>query len=122
MAELERAVYVQRLDPEKREEYVEAHENVPEAVTDAMERGDVERFDLYLFEDVAICIVDAPDVDAYFEETEGDPELEEWERYTGRFKRSGVDVDAEEGDQIPFAERIWSFEGDGDAGGGAGSD
>ena len=38
MAETERAVYVQRLAPDQREAYVDAHDDVPEGVTDAMER------------------------------------------------------------------------------------
>jgi L-rhamnose mutarotase len=105
----ERAVYVQRLDPEKREAYVEAHEDVPEAVTDAMERGGVTEFDLYVREDVAVCILECEDLDAYFEALDGDEAVAEWERYTGQFKQEGVDAEADPEEGIPFMERVWNF-------------
>lgn len=108
--ETERAVYVQRLDPDRREEYVAAHEDVPEAVTDAMERGGVTEFDLFVREDVAVCILEARDLDAYLDELDGDEEVAEWERFTGQFKREGVDADADPESGIPFMERIWHFE------------
>ena len=112
MSDTERVVYVQRLDPEQREAYVEAHEDVPDAVTDAMERGGVESFDLYVRDDVAVCIVECQDIDAYLDAVDGDEDVAEWERYTDQFKRSGVDADADPAEGIPFAERIWHFESD----------
>ena len=50
----ERAVYVQRIDPEHKEAYVEAHQDVPEGVTDAMERG-VESYDLVGANEERLC-------------------------------------------------------------------
>jgi L-rhamnose mutarotase len=110
----ERAVYVQRIDPDRREEYVEAHDDVPDAVTDAMERGGVSSFDLYLRDDIAVCILEAADVDAYLDAVDGDEEVAEWERYTGQFKQEGVDADADPEAGIPFMDRIWSFRPDDD--------
>lgn len=108
----ERAVYVQRLDPDQREAYVEAHDDVPEAVTDAMERGGVEEFELYVRDDVAVCILECADLEAYLDAVDGDEDVAEWERYTGQFKQSGVDADADPEEGIPFMERVWRFSPD----------
>jgi L-rhamnose mutarotase len=112
--ETERAVYVQRLDPDQREAYIAAHDDVPEGVTDAMARGGVTAFDLFVRDDIAVCLLEAEDVDAYLEEVTGDPDVEEWERYVAQFKREGVDVDADPDEQIPFMERVWQFRPDTD--------
>lgn len=112
MADTERAVYVQRLDPDQREAYVNAHDSVPEGVTDAMERGEVEAFELYVRDDIAVCILECPDIEAYLEAVNGDEAVADWERYTGQFKQSGVDADADPEDGIPFMERVWRFEPD----------
>ncbi|MCG1007560.1 L-rhamnose mutarotase [Halorubrum lacusprofundi] len=112
MADNERAVYVQRLAPDQREAYVEAHDDVPEGVTDAMERGGVKKFELYVREDIAVCILECADIEAYLEAVDGDEAVDDWERYTGRFKQSGVDADADPKDGIPFMERVWRFEPD----------
>ena len=105
----ERAVYVQRIDPEHRQAYIDAHDDVPQGVTEAMERGTVTSFDLYVRDDVAVCILEAEDVDAYVEVVTDNPEVEEWERRVAQFKREGVDVDAPEEEQIPIKDRIRSF-------------
>jgi L-rhamnose mutarotase len=110
MSETERAVYIQRLDPDQRQEYVDAHDDVPAAVTDAMERGGVEEFELYLRDDIAVCILECEDLDAYLEAVDGDEEVAEWERYTGQFKREGVDADVDPESGIPFMDCIWRFE------------
>lgn len=106
----ERIVYVQRIDPDRRRDYVEAHDEVPDGVTAAMERGGVEQFELYVRDDVAVCVAEIEDREAYLEAVTGDPAVEAWERHVAQFKREGVDVDAPEDEQIPFMERIWSFE------------
>ena len=105
--ETDRAVYIQRIDPDQHEEYLEAHEDVPEGVTEAMRRGGATELELYLRDDIAICVLECDDLDAYLETVDGDEAVEEWERFTGQFKREGVDIDAEE--PIPFMERIWSL-------------
>ena len=107
-SDTERAVYIQRIDPEHRDDYLEAHEDVPEGVSDAMRRGGVTEFELYVRDDLAVCILEAADIDAYFEEIDGDEAVEEWERYTAEFKREGVDVDDED-EPIPFMDRIWTL-------------
>lgn len=109
-AELERAVYVQRLDPDQREAYVKAHEDVPDAVTDAMERGGVMEFELYVRDDIAVCILECVDLDTYFGAVDGDEEVAEWERYTGQFKKEGVDAEVDSESGIPFMECIWRFD------------
>ncbi|WP_247004385.1 L-rhamnose mutarotase [Halosolutus gelatinilyticus] len=108
--ELERAVYVQRIDSDRTGEYVAAHEDVPDGVTDAMERAGVEEFQLFVRDDIAVCVLECPDVDAYDEVMATDPAVEEWERHVAQFKRDGVDADAAAGEQIPYMEEIWSFE------------
>jgi len=110
--ETERAVYVQRLDPDQTDEYINAHDDVPAAVTDAMERGGVENFELYVRDDIVVCILECPELDAYLDAVDGDEEVAEWERYTGQFKREGVDADADPEAGIPFMERVWRFESD----------
>ena len=106
--ERERAVYIQRIDPEHKGEYVDAHDDVPAGVVDAMERGGVTEFELYVRDDLAVCILEAEDVDAYLETVDGDEAVEEWERHVAQFKREGVDVDDED-EPIPFMERIWTL-------------
>ncbi|WP_415381995.1 L-rhamnose mutarotase [Halosimplex sp. TS25] len=105
----ERAVYVQRLDPDERDAYVDAHDDVPEGVTDAMDRGGVTDFELYVRGDLAVCILECEDLDAYLDAVDGDDAVAEWEAYTGQFKRAGVDPDADPDEGIPFMERVWSF-------------
>ena len=106
----ERHVYVQHLDPDRVEEYREAHETVPEEVRAAMDRGGVERFDLYLRGTVAVCILECVDRDAYLDAVDGDPAVEAWERRVAEYKREGVDPEAAPAEGIPFAEPVWSFE------------
>ncbi|MEY7851777.1 L-rhamnose mutarotase [Natrarchaeobius sp. A-rgal3] len=108
--DLERAVYLQRIDPDRRDEYVAAHDDVPDGVTDAMERAGVERFDLYVRDDIAVCILEAEDISAYDEVMADDPAVAEWERHVAQFKTEGVDVDADSDEQIPYMEELWSFE------------
>lgn len=105
----ERAVYVQHIDPDQKQEYIDAHDDVPRGVTDAMERGTVTDFELYVRDEIAVCILEAEDLDAYLDEATGDPEVDAWERRVAQFKREGVDVDAPADEQIPFMDRIWSF-------------
>lgn len=112
MADTERAVYVQRLDPDQHEAYVTAHDDVPDGVTDAMERGGVEEFELYVRDDIAVCILDCADLEAYLDAVDGDKAVADWERYTGQFKQSGVDADADPEAGIPFMEQVWRFEPD----------
>jgi len=112
MSDTDRAVYVQRLAPNQREAYVEAHDNVPEGVTNAMERGGIEKFELYLRDDIAVCILECANLEDYLDAVDGDDAIIDWERYTGQFKQAGVDADADPGAGIPFMERVWQFEPD----------
>lgn len=105
----ERAVYLQRIDPERRGEYVEAHEDVPDGVVEAMDRGGVTDFELYVRDDIAVCVLECEDVDAYLDAVDGDEAVAEWEAYTGQFKRDGVDPDADPDEGIPFMEKIWEY-------------
>lgn len=107
--ETNRAVYIQRIDAEHKQDYVNAHDDVPEGVTEAMERGTVTAFDLYVRDDIAVCILEASDLDTYLKAVTDDPEVEKWERRVAQFKEEGVDVDAPVDEQIPFMEKVWSF-------------
>lgn len=110
----ERAAFVQYLDPDRVDDYVAAHEEVPEAVTETMEAADVHWFDLYVRDDVAVCVMEVEDADRYTEvygEAMAENEaIEEWERLTAEFKREGIDVEGESDGQIPWMERVWTFE------------
>lgn len=110
-SDTERAVYIQRIDPEQREEYLEAHNNVPDGVSQAMKRGGVTEFELYVRDDLAVCILEAQDIDAYLESIDGDESVEEWERYVAQFKHEGVNVDDDD-EPIPFMECIWTLSDD----------
>lgn len=107
-ADLERVVFLNRLDPNKVQQYVDLHREVPEHVTETMERAGVEEFQVYVRDDIAVCVLAVHDVDEYLDVYVGDPEIEEWERRVNDYKREGIDVDAE-GEQVPFMEQIWSF-------------
>lgn len=108
-AETERAVYIQQIDPDQREAYIKAHDEVPAGVTEAMTRASVTDFELYIRDDIAVCVLEAEDVSAYIDSVASNESIEEWERYVAQFKREGVDVDSTPDEQIPFMERIWSF-------------
>lgn len=106
--ETERAVYVQRINPDRKDEYLDAHDDVPSGVTNAMKRGGVTNFELFVRDDIAVCILEAKDLETYNEVMAADPDVEEWERYVAQFKTEGVDVDADE--PIPYMTEVWSFE------------
>ena len=107
-SETDRAVYLQRIDPAHRDAYLNAHENVPEGVSKAMRDGTVKSFDLYIRDNIAVCILEAEDLDRYFDSIEGNKTVDEWERYVGAFKQSGVDVDNAD-EPIPLMEHVWSL-------------
>ena len=107
--ELETVAMFQRLDPDRVDEYLEAHEDVPGAVPAAMERGGVHSFRLFVEDDVSVGIIEVEDFDAFNEEYLADEECQDWEEYVADFKRSGVDVD--EGD-MPLMDEVWTFERD----------
>jgi len=106
--ELERVVFLNKLDPDAVDEYVDLHRDVPEHVTAAMERAGVADFRVYVRDDTAICVMEVRDVEEYLEVYVGDPEVEEWERRVNEYKREGIDVDGD-GEQVPFMDEIWSF-------------
>lgn len=110
--DLERAVYIQHIDPEYKQEYIDAHDDVPDEVTEAMVEGTAKSFDLYIRENTAVAIVEAEDLDTYVNAVTDNPAVEEWERHVAQFKQYGVDVDAPQDKQIPFMERIWTLSTD----------
>jgi L-rhamnose mutarotase len=89
---------------------VEAHDDVPEGVVDAMHRGGVESFELFLRDEISVCVMEVEDLDAYVEAVADDPAVEEWERHVADFKQDGVDVDADPDEQLPLMESIWTLE------------
>jgi len=105
-ADTERVVVLQRLKPDAVDEYVSAHEDVPDSVVSAMEKGSVDEYELYVHDDVAVGIMEVADL-AEFEAVYGsDPDNRAWEERVGEFKRSGVDPDDTE---MPVMERVWSL-------------
>ncbi|QGA82216.1 L-rhamnose mutarotase [Halomicrobium sp. LC1Hm] len=108
-SDTETVVVMQRLDPDRVDEYVESHEHVPAAVTRAMEAGGVEEFRLFVEDDVAVCVVEAESFEAYQERYESDEACLEWEAHVDQFKRSGVDPETGE---MPTMDEIWSFTSD----------
>ena len=105
-ADLERVVVVQRLKADAVDEYVEAHDDVPDSVVEAMTEGGVEEYELYVHDDVAVGIMDVRDLDEFEAVYGRDPDNQAWEDRVGEFKRSGVDPDEME---MPVAERIWAL-------------
>lgn len=104
--DLERVVLLQRLKPDAVDEYVAAHDDVPDSVVEAMQKGGVEGYELYVHDDIAVSVMDVRDLEEFEAVYESDPDNREWEERVGEFKRSGVDADDME---MPVMERIWSL-------------
>ena len=104
-----RAAFLQRIDPDKVEGYRELHEDVPEFVTDAMERAGVHDFRLFLRDEIAICVLDVEDPETYVEVMSADENMDEWERRANEYKDEGIDVDSAEEQQMPWMDEIWRF-------------
>jgi L-rhamnose mutarotase len=107
--DFERVAMIQRLKPDRVDDYLEAHEDVPGAVSEAMERGGVRQFQLFVQGDLSIGYFEVEDLEEFNEEYMNDPRCQEWEERVGEFKQSGVDVD--EG-SMPTMDHVWSFEAD----------
>lgn len=107
--DLERVVMLQRLEPDAVDDYIEAHDDVPDSVIDAMDEADVAEYELYVHDDVAVGIMEAPDLERFEEVYGRDPRNEEWERRVAEFKRSGVDPDEME---MPVMDQIWALSDD----------
>lgn len=105
--DLEQVAMIQRLDPERADDYVEAHDDVPDPVVERMTESGVERFLLFVEDGLSIGILEVEDFDRFVEEYSADPDCQEWEDRVGEFKRSGVDTD--EG-AIPTMDLVWSLE------------
>jgi L-rhamnose mutarotase len=108
--DVERVAMIQYLDSDRVDDYLEAHEDVPDAVADAMDRGGVYTYELFVHDDVSVGYAEIEDFDAFVEEYTADEECQEWERRVAEFKRSGVDVDESE---VPLMDHVWSLDDDG---------
>lgn len=104
---LDRVVMVQRLKSTAVDEYVAAHDDVPESVVEAMEEGGVAEYELYVHDDIAVGIMEVEDLTEFEDVYGNDPDNQAWEERVGEFKRSGVDPDEME---MPVMERIWSLD------------
>jgi L-rhamnose mutarotase len=104
--DLERVVVLQRLKQDAINDYVAAHDDVPDSVADAMNEGGVDEYELYVYEDIAVGIMDVRDLDEFEDVYAADPDNQAWEERVGEFKRSGVEPDEME---MPVMERIWSL-------------
>ena len=105
----ERVAFLQRIDPEKVDGYRELHENVPDFVTDAMERAGVHDFRLFLRDEIAICFLEVEDHETYVEVMSADENIDEWERRANEFKDEGIDIESDEEQHIPWMDEIWRF-------------
>jgi len=95
---------MQRLDPDQTAEYVAAHDDVLEALTDAMERGDLRTLEPYIRDDVVVCIERA-DPGTWLNTVDGDEKVAEWKRYTSQFNCESLGVNAVLEAGIPFMHR-----------------
>lgn len=105
----EQVVILQRIKPEMTDEYVDAHDDVPQSVIDAMIEGGVHEYRLYLRDEIAVGVVEVEDMEEFQERYESDPENEEWEAFVEQFKTDGIDPDDME---MPVMEEIWSLRED----------
>lgn len=106
---LEHVAMLQRLDPDHVDDYVEAHQDVPETVTEVMAANGVHRFRLWVRDEITVGYIEIEDWDAFTERYMADPDCVAWEERVGAFKRSGVDVETGE---LPIMDEVWSFEPD----------
>ncbi|MFB6119631.1 MAG: L-rhamnose mutarotase [Halobacteriaceae archaeon] len=106
-----RVAFLQRLKPDRVDDYVEAHQDVPTAVTDTMADADVEWFDVFVRDEIAVCVLSVADperfADTYERAMAENETIADWERLNNGFKREGMD-----GDGIPWMERVWTAEFD----------
>lgn len=106
---LEQIVILQRIKPELSDDYIKAHDDVPQSVIDAMVEGGVHEYRLYLRDEIAVGVVEVEDMDKFQERYENDPANQEWEAHVEQFKREGIDP----GDmEMPVMEEIWSLSED----------
>lgn len=105
--DLDRVAMIQHLKSDRVDDYVEAHEDVPDPVVNQMVESGVERFLLFVEDDVSIGYIEAEDIEQYVEEYSDNPDCEEWEATVAEFKESGVETDDAE---IPTMDQIWSLE------------
>jgi len=104
--ELDRLVLVQELDPERVDDYLEAHEDVPSRVVEVMEETGVREFRLFVGEELSIGYIVAEDIERFQEVYNEEPECLAWEERVANFKRSGVDPETGE---FPMLEEAWTF-------------
>lgn len=105
--ELERVVMLQRLKSDMVDAYVAAHDEVPSSVVESMRSGGVEEYELYVYEDIAVSIMEVADLDEFEAVYGSNPDNRAWEERVGKYKLSGVDPDEME---MPVMERIWSLD------------
>jgi len=106
---LERVVLVQKLKPDRVDEYLDAHEDVPDPVIERMKQSGVREFRLFVEGEYSIGYIEAEDVERFQEEYSTDPDCEAWEERVGEYKQSGVDTESGE---FPVLEAVWTFEAD----------
>jgi L-rhamnose mutarotase len=105
--DLERVAMIQYLDPDRVDDYLEAHEEVPEPVVEHMRACGVETFELFVEGDLSVGYVELEDFEQFVEDYSANPDAQAWEERVGEFKRSGVDTDEAE---IPLMDHVWSLD------------
>jgi L-rhamnose mutarotase len=104
--DLERYVLVQKLKPDRVDDYLEAHEEVPDPVVEKMAETGIQEFRLFVEGEYSIGYIVAEDFERFQEEYSDDPDCMSWEERVGEFKQRGVDTESGE---FPVLEEVWTF-------------
>jgi L-rhamnose mutarotase len=86
---MERKVYCTRIKPEYREQYMEAHRNVPKAVLERYRELGMTHCAVYLLDDLLVLITEAKDQAALSAGLESDPVDRTWQEYVRPMKADG---------------------------------
>jgi L-rhamnose mutarotase len=81
-----RKVYLTKLRPEYRREYIEAHRNVPEEVLRRYGAAGMKNCTVHVFEDHIVLIIEADDHEALAEAMKNDPVDRAWQEQMGPMK------------------------------------
>ncbi|MGH9631541.1 MAG: L-rhamnose mutarotase [Bryobacteraceae bacterium] len=86
---MERKVYLTRLRPEFREEYLHAHRNVPSKLMDRYRDAGMRSCAVYLLEDYLVLVTEADDHSKVKAALENDPVDVEWQELMRPMKEEG---------------------------------
>lgn len=96
-----RKVFVTRVRPERREDYVDAHRKVPEDLLARYGAEGMRSCEVWLRGDDLVMIIDAEDHGRIAAALAGDPVSDRWEAYVGEMKQG------EWQEMRPVFEKVW---------------